>query len=192
VQLLCLARSSDQPSGTTSLPRPKKRLAFGRNFSSLPDDVFGPRVNSLPRPSLALATNSAANPTDGHSAQLWHMSGDGSSSTSGRLPPHSSGAPTSISAAGNLDVIPCKDADAPRKQPLAHTPAMLHQLRHGQPLPRGLGHTGNSSTSASALSGDPAGASQHHYASSRRPAGRQDVTPSTTTPGFVVDAPLPI
>jgi hypothetical protein len=34
----------------------------------------------------------------------------------------------SINTAGNLDVIPCKDADAPRKQPLAHTPALLGSL----------------------------------------------------------------
>jgi hypothetical protein len=36
-----------------------------------------------------------------------------------------------ISAVENLDVIPCKDADAPHKQPLAYTLALLQQLRHG-------------------------------------------------------------
>jgi hypothetical protein len=38
------------------------------------------------------------------------------------------GALISINAAGNLDVIPCKDTDAPRKQPLVHTPALLGSL----------------------------------------------------------------
>jgi hypothetical protein len=55
----------------------------------------------------------------GHSARLWRTSGDGSSSTSGRLPPRPSGALTLIRAAGNLNVIPCKDTDASRKQLLA-------------------------------------------------------------------------
>jgi hypothetical protein len=42
----------------------------------------------------------------------------------------------SISAAVNLDVITCQDADAPPKQPLAHALALLQQLWHGWPLPR--------------------------------------------------------
>jgi hypothetical protein len=47
------------------------------------------------------------------------------------------GALISISVAGNIDAILCQDTDAPHKQPLAHTLALLHQLRHGQPIPRG-------------------------------------------------------
>jgi hypothetical protein len=64
----------------------------------------------------------------------------------------------SISATENLDVIPCQDVDAPRKQPLAHTSELLQQLRHGQPLPRGLGRTDD----PSALYGKSADASQQH------------------------------
>jgi hypothetical protein len=54
-----------------------------------------------------------------------------------------------INAAGNLYVIPCKDADAPRKQPLAHTRLCYNNYGMGglslggsgvrttpQPLPR--------------------------------------------------------
>ena len=147
-------------------------------------------MNSLPRASSTSATYSVMNPADGHSAKLWHTSRDGSSNTSGRLPPRPSGAPTSISATGNLDVIPRKDADAPRKQAFSLTPALLQQLHNGQPLPWGLGCTDNPSVSASALSGKPVDASQQHSAPPRRLAGRQDISPLNTTPGFTVDAPF--
>jgi hypothetical protein len=66
----------------------------------------------------------------------------------------------SMNAVGNLNVIPCKDADAPHKQSLAKTPALLQQLRHGKPLPRGLRRMDDPSALASALYGKPAGASQ--------------------------------
>jgi hypothetical protein len=45
-----------------------------------------------------------------------------SSNTSGRLPPRLSKALTSIKAARNLDIIPRKDADAPRKQAFSPYP----------------------------------------------------------------------
>jgi hypothetical protein len=86
------------------------------------------------------------------------------------------GALISINVAGNLDVIPCKDADAPRKQPLAHTLTLLQQLQYGQPLPRGLGRTDNPSASASALYRKSVDASQPHSAPSRRLAERQDIS----------------
>jgi hypothetical protein len=147
-------------------------------------------MNSLPRPSSASATYSAANLVDGHSAKLCHTSRDGSSNTSGRLSPRPSGAPTSISVAGNLDVIPRKDADTPCKQAFSPYPVLLQQLRNGQLLPWGLGRTDNPSASASALNGEPAGASQQHSVPSRRLAGRQDISPSNTTPGFTADIPF--
>jgi hypothetical protein len=74
----------------------------------------------------------------------------------------------SISVAGNLDVIPCQDADALRKKPLAHTPTLLQQLRHGKSLPWGLGRTDNPSVCTLALYGKSAGASQHHSSPSHR------------------------
>jgi hypothetical protein len=147
-------------------------------------------VNSPPRPSLASATCSSTIPADGHSAKLWHTSRDGSSNTSRRLLPRSSRVLTSISAAGNLGVVPRKDADAPRKKPLAHTRALLQQLWNGQPLHRGLGCTNSPSVSALALSGKPTDASQQHSAPSHRLAGRQDISPSNTTPGLTEDAPF--
>jgi hypothetical protein len=66
------------------------------------------------------------------------------------------------SAVGNLDVITRHDDDAPRKQPLTHTPTLLQPLRHGQPLPRGLGCTDNTSVSALALYGKLAGMNLLH------------------------------
>jgi hypothetical protein len=74
----------------------------------------------------------------------------------------------SISVAGNLDIIMCQHVDIPRKQPLAHTPALLQQLRHGRPLPRGLGRMDNPSISPSALYGKLAGPGQQHSSLSRR------------------------
>jgi hypothetical protein len=60
------------------------------------------------------------------------------------------GALISMSAAGNLDVITCQDGDAPRKQPLTHTPVLFTTTTawatspsgvraYGQPLGLGLG-----------------------------------------------------
>jgi hypothetical protein len=94
-------------------------------FSASPDDEFGPWMNSLPCQSSASATYYAANPVDGHYAKLWHTSRDGSSNTLGGLLPHPSGALTSISAIGNLDVIPRKDVDERRKRAFSPYPGIV-------------------------------------------------------------------
>jgi hypothetical protein len=73
-----------------------------------------------------------------------------------------------MSATENLYVIARQDNDAPRKQPLAHTPALLQPLCHGRPLPRGLGHTNIPSVSASALYVKSVGANLLHSLPSRQ------------------------
>jgi hypothetical protein len=111
---LHLARRRDQPSGT---------------ISASPDAKSSPRVISPPRPTLSLASGKfSASPElglghlhrrDSHGQplhRLWHTSRDGSSNTSGRLPPRTSRALTSTNAVRNHDVTPRKDDDAPRKQ----------------------------------------------------------------------------
>jgi hypothetical protein len=92
-----------------------------------------------------------------------------------------------MGAAGNLDIISCQDDDAPRKQPLAHTPTVLQPLQHGRPLPQELGRTDDTSVSASALYGKSAGMNQLHSSSSRQ---MPDISPSNTRPGFTKDASL--
>jgi predicted transglutaminase-like cysteine proteinase len=110
---------------------------------------------------------------------------DGSSNASGRLAPRPSRALTSINAASNHDVTQHSDADAPCKQAFTHTMALLQQLRYGQPLPRGLGHTTNPSAFALALSRKSAGTSQQRSTLSRRLTERQDISPwNTMTLGF--------
>jgi hypothetical protein len=119
------------------------RVQPSGDLSASPDVKLDPRANSPPRPSSASVTYYAANPTDGHSANY------GAHQGMVRLTPREdfhldrAGALISISTSGNLDIILCQDADAPRMQPLAHTPTLLQQLRHGQPLPWGLGHMDN-------------------------------------------------
>jgi hypothetical protein len=147
-------------------------------------------MNSPSRPSSASATYFTANPANSHSAKLWRTSRDGSSNTSGRLPPRSSRAPTSISAAENLDIILRMDANAPRKQAFSAYLGVVTTTMASTTSPRGLGRTNNPSASASALSKEPTGASQQYSASSRRLAGRQDISPSNTTPGFTADTPF--
>jgi hypothetical protein len=74
--------------------------------------------------------------------RLWHTSRDGSSNTSERLPPRSSRALTSINVAGNHDVIPRKDADAPHKQafsPYLGPRRCYNNYGMGSPSSRGLG-----------------------------------------------------
>jgi hypothetical protein len=117
--------------------------------------------------------------------RLWHMSRDGSSNASKRLPLRPSRALISINAVRNHDVTPHRDADAPRKQAFTHTMVLLQQLRYGQPLPRELGRMANPSASTSALSRKSTGTSQQCSAPPRRLTGRQDISPwNTMTPGF--------
>jgi hypothetical protein len=125
---------------------------------------LNPRANAPPRPSSASATIYVANPTDGHSAELQRTSRDSSASTSGRLL-------RQPSEGSDLDAITHQGDDAPRKQPLAHTPTLLQPLRHRRPLPRELGHTDDPSVSASALYGKSVGANLLHGSLSRQMTG---------------------
>ena len=159
------------------------------DFSASPDDEFGLRLNSLSHPSSVLANCSAANPMDDYSAKLWRTSRDRSYNTSGRLPPRPSEAPTSICAAGNLDVILPKNADVPRKQAFSPYPGVVTTTTEWVATPPRLRCMDNPSVSVSALCGKPSDASQQHSAPSRRLAGRQDISTSDTTPGFTADAP---
>jgi hypothetical protein len=72
-----------------------------------------------------------------------------------------------MGAVENLDVITRQDDDAYRKQPLAHTSALLQPLRHGRPLCRELGRTDDPSVSALALYRKSAGVNLLHGSPSR-------------------------
>jgi hypothetical protein len=74
----------------------------------------------------------------------------------------------SMNATENLDVITRQDNNAPRKQPLAHTPTLLQPLRRGRTLPRELGRTDDPSVSASALYGKSADTYQLRNSPSRQ------------------------
>jgi hypothetical protein len=167
VQSLCVARSRIQLAGTTSPPRLTPVLASG-DFSTSPDVKFGPWENSSPHSSSASATYYAANPADCHSARLWRTSRDGSTNASGRLPPRPSRSSDLDKRSRESRCHSCQDADAPRKQPLAHTPVLLQQLHHGLPLPRWIRRTDDPSISASALYGKSASVSQQHSSPSHR------------------------
>jgi hypothetical protein len=94
-----------------------------------------------------------------------------------------------MSAARNLDVITRQDDGAPRKQPLTYTSALLQPIRHGWPLPRGLGRTDNPSVSASALYGKLTCTNLVRSTPSRQTPG---ISCSNTRPDFTKDAPLGI
>jgi hypothetical protein len=81
------------------------------------------------------------------------------------------GALISMSAVGNLNVITRQDDDAPRKQLLAHTLALLQPLQHGWPLPQGLERTDNPSVSALAVYWTLTGTNQLHSSSSHQTPG---------------------
>jgi hypothetical protein len=154
----------------------------GVTLSASPDPGISLRVISLPRPTsgstlrriLSLARAQPRPPTTPRIPQTNTPPNGGVHQGMARLTPREdyhldqAGALISISATGNLDIIPCQDANAPCKQSLAHTPALLQQLRHGQPLPRGLGRTDNPSTSALALYEESTHVSQQHSSLSRR------------------------
>jgi hypothetical protein len=96
------------------------------------------------------------------------MSRDGPAGTSGRLPHQPSEGFDLDECCREFDIITRQDDDAPRKQPLAHPPALLQPLRHGRPLPWKLGRTDDpsalygESTRVNLLHGSPSGQMPWH------------------------------
>jgi hypothetical protein len=124
---------------------------------------------STPHPSSALVACSTANPASDHSAncgtckeKLDHRLEKTSVSPEqgSDLGICSEGIPTSPSTGTLTHLV---------SMPFTHIKVLLQQLRYGQPLPWGLGRTGNPSTSASALSRKTTSASQQRSAPSCHP-----------------------
>jgi hypothetical protein len=172
----------DWPSGAISLPHPKQDPARIHNLSASPRPRVQPSAISLPRPTSSSALErihrlARARPRPPTTLRIPQSATSPECSArqgTARLTPredfrlNQAGALISKSAARNLDVITCQDADAPRKQPFAHTPALLQQLWHWRPLPRGLERTDNPLVSTSVLYGKSAGVGQQHSSLSRR------------------------
>jgi hypothetical protein len=157
-----------EPSGATSPPRPTSSSALERVLRLA-------RVR--PRPPTTQRIPQTATPPD-YSARR------GTAREDFRI--HQAGALISMSAIGNLDVITRQDDDAPRKQPLAHTPALLQPLRHGRPPPQELGRTDDPSVSA--LYGKSVGTNLLHSTPRQAPSSSS----SNTRQNFTKDAPLGI
>jgi hypothetical protein len=171
--------------GAISLPRPKYDLARGHNLSASPDPGSSLRVISL----LRLTTCSALErilcpararprpPTTPRIPQTATPPDCSARRGTTRLTPrkdfciNQAGALISMSAAGNLNVITRQDNDAPRKQLLSHTSALLQPLWHGRPLSRELGCTNDPSVSVSALYGKSPGMNQLHSSPSCQTSG---------------------
>jgi hypothetical protein len=132
------------------LIRQAKQIGPRPQTSASPDAEPNPRAQSPSRLRLGLRAISPPHPTlrsasDGFSAspelgldhllhhesrgrplrRLWHTSRDGSSNSSGRVPPRPSRALTLINATENLNVIPRKDVDGPRNQAFSPCPGAV-------------------------------------------------------------------
>jgi hypothetical protein len=173
--------------GTPNTTKPSGR-AFGRNLSASPDPGSNLQEIYLPRPTSSSALERVLRIARARPRPLI-TSRDGSVNVSERLLHQPSRGSDFDECCRNLDVITRQDDDASRKQPLTHTLALLQSLRHGWPLPRGLGRTDNPSVSASALYGKSAGTNLLHSTPSRETPG---ISSSNIRPGFPKDAPFDV
>jgi hypothetical protein len=192
-----MTNRADWPSGTIYLPRPKQDSARGHNLSASPDLGINLRVISPPRPTsgsaleriLCLARARPRPPTTLRIPQTaTPLNCEAHHGTARLTPPRPRGALISISATGNLDVIPCQDADAPCKQPLAHTPRCYNNYDMGSLSPGGSSVRTTLDLCLASLWGINTHNSTAQFTVTLA-CRRQDISPSDTTLDFTVDAP---